>query len=119
VFPISPGSERQIGQNKSKSLHINSENYVAESVTVPPYPFAVKAKIRMAFVHTTGRKVITVNTDFRKRVWDMKYIVGILAAFGIFNAFILWAMCAAGAREDRWMEEKLMEMKKNDGEESE
>lgn len=49
----------------------------------------------------------------------MKYIVGILAAVGIFNAFILWAMCAAGAREDRWMEEKLMEMKKNDGEESE
>ena len=48
----------------------------------------------------------------------MKYIVGILAAFGIFNAFILWAMCAAGAREDRRMEEKLIEMKKNDGEES-
>ena len=49
----------------------------------------------------------------------MKYIVGILVAVGIFNAFILWAMYAAGAREDRWMEEKLMEMKKNDGEESE
>lgn len=49
----------------------------------------------------------------------MKYIVGILAAVGIFNTFILWAMCAAGGREDRWMEEKMMEMKKNDGEESE
>lgn len=48
----------------------------------------------------------------------MKYIVGILAAFGIFNAFILWVICAAGSREDHRMEEKLMEMKKNDGEES-
>lgn len=91
---------------------------MAESERVPLYPFAVKAKIRMAFVHTTGWKVITVNTDFRKRVWDMKYIVGILAAFGIFNAFILWVICAAGSREDHRMEEKLMEMKKNDGEES-
>jgi hypothetical protein len=86
---------------------------------VPPYPFAVKAKIRMAFVHTTGRKEITADKEFRKRVWEMKYIVGILAAVFVFNAFILWAMCAAGKKEDIWMEEKLREMEKKDGKEAE
>lgn len=92
---------------------------MAESVTVPPYPFAAKAKIRMAFVHTTGRMEITTDKDFRKRVWEMRYIVGILAAVFIFNAFILWVMCAVGAREDRLLEEKMREMEKHDGEESE
>jgi hypothetical protein len=37
----------------------------------------------------------------------MKYLAGILLAVSIFNAFVMWCMCAMGAREDRWMEELM------------
>ncbi len=40
----------------------------------------------------------------------MKYVAVIVITMAILNAFIMWCMCAAGAREDRQMEEMMRKL---------